>query len=79
MHAMGLGHPFDGRNTYMFKENHTQNIMDYSHNVGIDCMYIMWVLIACIRGNGNGRFYKPVLYLNNYEISINSYYHFIND
>ncbi len=39
MHAMGLRHPFDPRSPYMFEKNHTQNIMDYSHNVGIDCIY----------------------------------------
>ncbi|WP_338813238.1 type VI secretion system tube protein TssD [Bernardetia sp. Wsw4-3y2] len=39
MHAMGLRHPFDNASTYIFEKNHTQNIMDYSHNVGIDCIY----------------------------------------
>jgi len=36
LHAMGLEHSFDDANKYTFKEEKTDNIMDYSHNAGIN-------------------------------------------
>ena len=33
---MGLWHSFSNSGEFTFKEEKTDNIMDYSHNVGID-------------------------------------------
>jgi len=36
LHAMGVYHSFSDNGKFTFKKNKTENIMDYSHNVGID-------------------------------------------
>ena len=36
LHAMGLEHSFDNANKHTFEEEKTDNIMDYSHNAGIN-------------------------------------------
>jgi|GEM_PF-629182 len=36
LHAMGLYHTFSNRSRFTFDKNKTENIMDYSHNVGVD-------------------------------------------
>ncbi|WFO17351.1 hypothetical protein M601_006490 [Cellulophaga baltica 4] len=36
LHAMGLAHSFDDAGLFTFKENLTENLMDYSHSVGIE-------------------------------------------
>ena len=36
LHAMGIEHTFDNNSKFTFEQNTTDNIMDYSHQVGID-------------------------------------------
>lgn len=36
LHAMGLWHSFSNSGEFTFEKQKTENIMDYSHNVGID-------------------------------------------
>jgi len=39
LHSLGLPHTFDGstsRSKYVYKDGHTDNIMDYSHHLRID-------------------------------------------